>query len=381
MQQQLWLTNADRAREPVGEDEAFLKSQIITYIGNKRALLPFIDQAVRRVKHQLSKARLTCLDLFSGSGVVARYLKQHSDTLIANDLEAYSRVANACYLTNEEDVDRASVERAVRELHEAAVADPSPGFLAELYAPADDDDIQPGERAFYTRRNAVYLDSVCQRIAAYEPALQPYLLGPLLAEASVHANTSGVFKGFYKDSRTGVGRFGGRAQNALSRIMADIQLQPPVLSRYRCDAQVYQRDANELVGELPEVDLAYLDPPYNQHPYGSNYFMLNLLVDYQRPPEISRVSGIPTQWNRSAFNKRPKAFDAFRRVVNQLQARFLLVSFNSEGFITKPQMIGLLEEYGDVEVMETQYNTFRGSRNLRGRAVHVTEYLYLVERR
>ena len=35
--------------------------------------------------------------------------------------------------------------------------------------------------------------------------------------------------------------------------------------------------------EYADLDLAYFDPPYNQHPYGSNYFMLNLLVHYRRP--------------------------------------------------------------------------------------------------
>ncbi|MDR0684304.1 MAG: DNA adenine methylase [Spirochaetaceae bacterium] len=38
-------------------------------------------------------------------------------------------------------------------------------------------------------------------------------------------------------------------------------------------------DSNKIINNIPEVDLAYLDPPYNQHPYGSNYFMLNLILD------------------------------------------------------------------------------------------------------
>jgi adenine-specific DNA-methyltransferase len=58
-------------------------------------------------------------------------------------------------------------------------------------------------------------------------------------------------------------------------------------------------DANLLVSEVGGFDVAYFDPPYNQHPYGSNYFMLNLLVNYEKPGEISRVSGIPTSWTRA----------------------------------------------------------------------------------
>ena len=273
------------------------------------------------------------------------------------------------------------MKQVIDQIHHSALSDPRSGFIAELYAPEDDQSIRPGERVFYTRRNAVYLDSVCRQVAEVDASLRPLVLGPLLAGASVHTNTSGVFKGFYKDSRTGVGRFGGSAGNALTRILGDIKLRPPVLSRFDCDTAVCQQDANALAGELDDADLVYIDPPYNQHPYGSNYFMLNLLVDYQRPDEVSRVSGIPVGWNRSAYNKRAQSYEAFERLVAATHAKFLLISFNSEGFIDKRQMVGLLEKYGRVEVLETQYNTFRGSRNLRDRPVHVTEYLFLVERR
>jgi len=154
-----------------------------------------------------------------------------------------------------------------------------------------------------------------------------------------------------------------------------------VLSRFDCVTQVHQADTNTLAPDLPEVDLAYLDPPYNQHPYGSNYFMLNLLVDYERPAAVSRVSGIPTGWNRSDYNRRATALPTFRSLVKALNARFVLVSFNSEGFISHDQMKNLLQHLGKVTTVETTYNAFRGSRNLRGRPLHVTEYLYLLERR
>ena len=56
-----------------GENPAFLQSQLISYLGNKRTLLPFIGLAVRQVQARLGVKRLRVLDLFSGTGVVARY--------------------------------------------------------------------------------------------------------------------------------------------------------------------------------------------------------------------------------------------------------------------------------------------------------------------
>lgn len=363
------------------ESPDYLKRQLITYLGNKRALLGPITDAVQTVKRRLGRSKISASDLFTGTGVVARSLKQHCDRLVVNDLEAYARVTAACYLSNRGDVDTSAIADAVRHVDDRATRDPEPGLITELYSPRDDEDVQPGERVFYTRRNAVYLDTARRAIDDLPAELRPFVLAPLLAQASVHVNTSGVFKGFYKDPATGRGKFGGAAGNALSRILRDIGLEPPVLSRFECAAEIHQGDANAVARDLPAVDLAYLDPPYNQHPYGSNYFMLNLLVDSQRPADISRVSGIPRAWNRSDYNRRAQALPAFRDLLENLNAKFVLVSFNSEGYISHDDMTALLKSHGRVTTVETTYNAFRGSRNLRDRPIHVTEYLYLLERK
>jgi len=153
-----------------------------------------------------------------------------------------------------------------------------------------------------------------------------------------------------------------------------------VWSNFNCPVNVFREDTNTLVSRLEETDLAYFDPPYNQHPYGSNYFMLNLILSYKRPQTTSAVSGIPPDWNRSAYNKRAEAATAFGALVEKTRSRFILVSFNSEGFIAPDEMRAMLEKAGKVDVFETTYNTFRGSRNLRARQTHVREYLFLVEK-
>jgi adenine-specific DNA-methyltransferase len=369
-------------RTPQADDEAYLSRQLITYLGNKRALLGPIRLAVERVKQRLGKDRLSVLDAFSGSGAVARFLKSHAELLVANDLEDYATVIARCYLRNRSTVDARALADRVRDLNERVDrADLPTGFIEDLYAPRDEDHITPNDRAFYTRRNARRLDNYRRLLESLPEGDRPLLLAPLLSEASVHANTAGVFKGFYKDRRTSVGRFGGSNADALSRIRGEIILEPPVLSRFECEVQIHQEDANAAVRQVRGLDLAYLDPPYNQHPYGSNYFMLNLLVHYRRPPRVSKVSGIPVDWRRSDYNVRARSLDRLRDLVQAVDARFILVSFNDEGFIHPDDMRKVLGEVGSVAVIETRYNAFRGSRNLRNRDLHVTEHLFLVERR
>ncbi|MGH2852991.1 MAG: DNA adenine methylase [Solirubrobacteraceae bacterium] len=369
--------------EVLWEDPDYLSRQLITYIGNKRALLEPIQAALDDVCTRLGKDRLHILDAFSGSGVVSRMFKRYAHHLVANDIEDYARVIGTCYLTNRSDFPetdiRGIVDRLNREV--STRTDFPEGFIERLYAPRDDGCIVSGERVFYTRDNARRLDAYRLLIESEPVDVQPWLLGPMLSAASVHANTAGVFKGFYKDCVSGVGRFGGSGSDALSRILGRIDLQVPILSRYDCGSTVYQMDANELVSMAGEFDLAYFDPPYNQHPYGSNYFMLNLIVNYVAPSEISRVSGIPTDWRRSPYNSRSKSLTQMRSLISGVDTSFVLLSYNDEGFIPIEEMRRLLEGIGSVEELEIKYATFRGSRNLRNRSAHVTEHLFLVDKR
>lgn len=362
------------------ESSDYLTSQILTYLGNKRALLRFLSEGVLIVRKVLGGRRISFFDAFSGSGIVSRFMKKHASFIIANDLEFYSEIVNKCYLTNKSSVDWNDFDETFEAYVRYANQHQCVGVVSKLYAPQDDNSIKRGERVFYTRENALILDSARNAIDAVVP--QQYfelILAPLLAEASIHPNTSGVFKGFYKN-RDGIGAFGGEGRNALQRICGKIVIQKPILSNFDCYSRVLRMDVNEAVKVIPEVDLAYFDPPYNQHPYGSNYFMLNLIAENRTPGEISAVSGIPKGWNHSKYNQKREAQAAFFSLLENTPAKFLMISYNSEGFIKKDAFLRFLKSLGKVRSLETEYNTFRGSRNLRNRALTVTEYLFLVER-
>jgi adenine-specific DNA-methyltransferase len=108
--------------------------------------------------------------------------------------------------------------------------------------------------------------------------------------------------------------------------------------------------------------------------------MLNLILDYSYPEKPSKVSGIPKNWNRSAYNKGHHALKALTYLVENINAKYVIISFNGEGFIDIDEMRNMLNKIGRLEVLETKYNVFRGSRNLNNREIHVKEYLYLLEK-
>ena len=366
----------------VQENPDFLTTQIITYIGNKRTLIANIEQEVELIRCELEGKRLVSADLFSGSGIVARMLKRHSEKLIVNDLETYSALINSCYLSNKKDFPQDKWFYLKNEIENRLSNCKIEGIIAQNYAPHDDAHILKGERVFYTHENAVLIDTHRNLIddVVKEDALKKYFLAPLVTEASIHVNTSGVFKGFYKDKNTGIGCFGGAGKNALTRIFGKIELKEPILSNFECELEIHQEDAVSLSCKLGNLDIAYLDPPYNQHPYGSNYFMLNLIIKNRLDVPTSRVSGITQDWRRSAFNNPKSALPSLEQVVSALDAKFVIVSYNSEGFISLDQMTSMLTRYGKVKTVKMQYNTFRGSRNLKNRNIHVSEYLFVIKK-
>lgn len=361
----------------------FFTSHLITYLGNKRRLLPFLYKGFYKIRQKIGKQKLTILDGFVGSGAAARLLKAFASELYVNDFEDYAENLNKTYLANKSELDIAKLEKYIHWLNEnrLKIRSRTAGFIERNYAPQDDNRIRAGERVFYTNKNAKIIDNVRRLIDEVPAPYRDFCLAALLVKASVHTNTSGVFKGFHK--RNGNGHFGGNGENALSRIKKEITLDIPIFSDFECPVSVYKRDINDLVRDtgLPIFDLVYYDPPYNQHPYGSNYFMLNIINGGKAVPIQNGVSGIAQEWQRSAYNKRQSAEEAMSQLLADTRARFIAISYNDEGIIPIASFKKILSQHGKWEIMEQDYNTYRGSRNLRGRDIKVKELLWILEKR
>ena len=364
-------------------DNPFFTSHLITYIGNKRRLLPFLYRGFLKVREKIGKKKLIVFDGFVGSGAVARLLKAFASELHVNDLEDYAETLNKAYLANKSEINTEKLEKYINWLNDNKLKFKSrkAGFIEKNYAPKRDNDVQAGERVFYTNTNAKIIDNLRRLIDETPEQYKHFCLASLLVKASVHTNTSGVFKGFHK--RNGNGHFGGNGENALSRIKKEIALDTPIFSDFECPVFVHKRDINDLVRDtkLPTFDLVYYDPPYNQHPYGSNYFMLNIINGEKKIEIQDGVSGIAKEWNRSAYNKRTAAEEAMSQLLADTRARFIAISYNDEGIIPVDSFKRILSKYGTWELMEQDYNTYRGSRNLRGRDIKVKELLWILEKR
>ncbi|MCR4274777.1 MAG: DNA adenine methylase [Candidatus Campbellbacteria bacterium] len=367
--------------ENVDLESPFFNSHLITYIGNKRRLLPFLYKQFLEIRKKLGKEKLIILDGFAGSGSVSRLLKVFASDLYTNDFEGYTKTINKAYLANKTSLDLEKLETYIKWLNSEKLNFPKgyTGFIEKNYAPKNDHVIKHGERVFYTNKNAKIIDNMRRLIDEVPKKYQVFCLASLLVKASIHTNTSGVFKGFHK--KNDIGHFGGRGENALERIKKEIVLDTPIFSDFESNVYVSREDINKFVKNpnLPEFDLVYYDPPYNQHPYGSNYFMLNIINEGKEDCEIQPgVSGIVKNWQRSAYNKRKEAELAMEELLTNTRAKIIVISYNNEGLIPIKKFKEILSEHGSWTLVEQDYNAYRGSRNLRNRNIKVQELLWIL---
>ena len=377
----------------------YLSRQLIAYIGNKRSLLRFLEPLFSELATRVRSGRF--VDPFAGSGSVARLGKYLGLEVSAGDLEHYAWVLNAAALEVEAS-EKGSLFRNLGGLegafghfndigHRAARGNGERGYIARHYAPQRTEDADyRRERLFYTVENARFIDAVRDEIEARYPGwdLAPnerkeklLLLAALLYEVSTHANTSGVFKAFHKG-------FGGHGKDALGRIMAPAELEAPELIDGRGPSRAVEADAVELLRRSP-ADIVYLDPPYNQHQYGSNYFMLNTVARWDKPAvpaerhadgRLKHKAGIRRDWTdtRSEFCYSDRAEAAFERVLDATDARFIVLSYSTDGIVPLERILELLERRGRVELFATDYVQYRGGRQSISRRTRNVEFALVV---
>jgi adenine-specific DNA-methyltransferase len=362
------LTRYDRRHHAAARTASYVFNQLIPYIGNKRKLLPLIQTALRRTG---SPPGAAFLDLFAGSGVVARLAKVLGYRVLANDWEPFTRPINTCYIACNRPPAFAALGGYQAALDQLNALPPRVDWITEHLCPRDDELYDPRrDRLFYQRKNGMRLDAIRQHIQDWiEQGLLDdreacCLLAPLLYQACYTSNTSGVFKGFHNG-------WGGQTGTALYRIAADLKLAPAVFFDNGQDNEATCLDAQQLAADLAsrEVAVAYLDPPYNQHPYGSNYHVLNTIALWDRPPLSKQITpgtkaAIRTDWRtarRSAYNYQGEAAAAYRRLLHTLNAHFILTSYSTDGTIPLGELLRANTERGQVRLEMQGYKRYRVS--------------------
>jgi adenine-specific DNA-methyltransferase len=303
---------------------------VIKYIGSKRTLVPLI----RAVAAELP-VRTAC-DLFAGTTRVGQALRALGLEVVSNDLASYSEALGLAYIAAGRSVDR---ERLAAILAELQALPGSDGYFTEAFC----------RRTRYVQpHNGRRIDAIREAIDRYEldDVERGLVLTSLLEAADRVDSTTGLQMAYLKSWS--------------ERSYGDLELRLP-LAVVGPPGAVLRRDANELARTL-DVDLVYVDPPYNHHSYFSNYHVWETLVRWDAPDHYGvackRVDSRNPE-TKSAFNRRREMPSALREVLAKLRARVVVVSYNDEAWVAPAEIEDWLRDAGHEDVRVLGFDSKR----------------------
>ena len=278
---------------------------MIKYLGSKRRLVPVLG-AIATV----AGARCA-LDLFTGTTRVAQELKRRGADVTAVDTARYAEMFARCYVALDgATADTAAIERALRDLMSRTGVD---GYFTDTFCVRS---------RFFQPENGRRIDAMRDAIERdyLGSWLYPVLLTSLIEAADRVDSTTGVQMAYVKQWA--------------DRSYRPIELRVPELVAGRGTA--LRADARDVVPKLGPFDLAYLDPPYNQHRYFTNYHVWETLVAWDAPEHYGvackRVDARDPA-TKSVFNDRRAMPGALCDLIRAVDAELVVVSYNNESWL------------------------------------------------
>ena len=385
------------------------------YIGNKTKLLRFIGS----VLDDLDLRAGTAADPFAGTASVAQYLKSRGFATVSSDIMTYSYALQRTYVQldsipafshvlemdpevskiarrsdfralvtsrfhTQEDLFAAPASRT-DGLHQILVyldsyLDPITSFVSREFSAPEHERDTDGGRMFFTLANGRRIDAIRTKLHDWQGAKlltedEFYLLLTCLIEAADGvANTTGVYAAFVKSWQS----------NALK----PLRLSEPYLEvDTGLDCCAHQLDANQFVRQLGPVDLVYLDPPYNTRQYSSYYHIPELLARgwFESEPTLrGKTELLPDADRKSKWSVAGECVAAFRDLISNVDARFVLLSYNNEGIIPPEAVEDAFAEFGESGTFNkytVDYARYRSDRDHEQRVYKadvVTEFVYAV---
>jgi adenine-specific DNA-methyltransferase len=329
---------------------------MIKYIGSKRRLVPVLGELASAVDARRA------LDLFTGTTRVAQEMKRRGMHVTAVDSARYADVFARCYIeTDADEVDRAGLDDALRDLASRPDVD---GYVTETFCV---------QSRFFQPFNGRRIDAMRDAIAAdyRESPLYPLLLTSLIEAADRVDSTTGVQMAYVKQWAT--------------RSFRPLELRVPEL--LAGSGVAVRGDACELAGQLGPFDFAYLDPPYNQHRYFTNYHIWETLVAWDAPVfygvACKRVDARDPE-TKSPFNERRRMADALAGVIRDVDAEVIAVSYNDESWVAIDELEAMVGARGGA-VSTFAFDSRRyvgaqiGIHNPQGKKVGKVSHLHNVE--
>ena len=331
----------------------------MNYIGSKVKLSSWIkDEIIKNIDGNISN--LVFCDLFAGTGTIGKVFKQDVKQVISNDLEYYSFVLNRNYIGN--NIQLENRETYIEELNNLPLI--KNGFIYTNYAFGSG-----SQRIYFSDKNAQKIDTIRIQIEKWKDSKEIseniyfFLLASLLESADKVANTASVYGAFLKQIKR-------TAQKDLILKSANFKIT-------KNNHKIFNEDANRLIKKI-SGDVLYLDPPYNQRQYGSNYHILNTIVKYKNfiPKGIT---GLP-EYNRSKYSQKREVLKTFEDLIKNSNFKYIFLSYNNEGLMSELEIKNIFLKYGKYNLVSKEYQRFKADKSRIHKADSTFEYLHILSK-
>lgn len=333
----------------------------MNYIGSKLSLLDFIQNSVFEIAGATNN--VFC-DLFAGTGIVGRYFKKQGYSVIANDLQYYSYVLNRHYIGNSQKLMFSNFpsEYVFDFLNNA---ESKRGFIFNNYSFGGG-----SNRLYFSDTNAIKCDSIRMLIEdLYSKHFINdneyfFLLACLLESIDKYANTASVYAAFLK-----------KLKNSAQK---DFFIMPVETIMSNKPQLVFNTDANKLIREI-KTDILYLDPPYNERQYASNYHLLETIAKYDSPSITGKTGMRNYSMQKSDYCRKQNAAHAFADIIKHANAKYIFLSYNNEGLMSFDEIRYIMSSRGKYGCFAQKYNRFKADKNREYSANTTTEYIHWVK--
>ena len=331
----------------------------MNYIGSKHKLSSFLkDAIINTVGSDLSN--MVFCDLFAGTGSVGRTFKPIVKQVIANDVEFYSYVLNRNYIGNHQELMFEEHLSFLNNLKE------SEGFVFHNYSENGSEG-----RLYFSSENGKKIDAIRQQIEIWKSTDEIseddyyFLLASLIESADKVANTASVYGAYLKKIKKSAQK--------------ELILKPALFTLNSNKHKVFNADSNALIKEI-KGDILYLDPPYNERQYGSNYHLLNTIAKYDSFDPQGKT-GLRTYY-RSSYCKKNEVKNSFEELIKNANFKYIFLSYNNEGLMTEDEVKSVMSTYGNYSLKTTNYQRFKADKteNRNHKATSTVEYLHILEK-
>jgi adenine-specific DNA-methyltransferase len=309
------------------------------YIGNKAKLTDWIMEII----HKETEGNDTFIDIFSGTAIVAREAMKTYKNVVLNDILFSNNIAYKAFFDNSK-WDSKKIVDIVNEYNTLNPQEIKENYFSKNFG-----------GKFYEKDVSKLIGHIREDIESRKNELNEkeyaILLTSLIYTIDRLANTVGHFDAYIK--------------KPIVKRPLNFRL---IQTEDFAGAKIYNEDSNKLVKQL-KGDIAYIDPPYNSRQYSRFYHIYENLVKWEKP-KLYGVALKPEPENMSKYCT-VKAKDAFKDLVQNLDVKFLAVSYNntyksksksSKNKIEYDEIVEILNGVGKTKIFEQSHQYFNAGK-------------------